>query len=101
MDPAPYQLVHSTELTKIHLVFRMLKLNTSYITKGGKLVGVVDRARLREFIGDREKLPTDKLYVLVGGVWGCIKNFLGVEEVGSEDTDEEEDTEGGGAEMVL
>ena len=36
MDPAPYQIVHTTELSKVHLVFRMLKLHQAFVTNNGR-----------------------------------------------------------------
>ena len=55
MDPAPYQLIDTTELAKIHLVFRMLKLHMAYVTSNGRLVGVVDKKNLRDFIERNDK----------------------------------------------
>ncbi|GMI08808.1 hypothetical protein TrVE_jg6427 [Triparma verrucosa] len=89
MDPAPYQIVHTTELAKIHLVFRMLKLHQAFVTNNGRLVGIVNRRLLRGFIGKREKRPSDKLYVLWGGVAGAVRTFF---------CGDEEEEEGGGVE---
>ncbi|GMH67256.1 hypothetical protein TL16_g04633 [Triparma laevis f. inornata] len=97
MDPAPYQIVHTTELSKIHLVFRMLKLHQAFVTNNGRLVGIVNRTLLRKFIGKREKRPSDRLYVLWGGIKDCFnRNVCGEDEgedagrvsVGQEDENE-------------
>lgn len=41
VDPAPFQLVESSSLYKVHSLFSLLGLNRAYVTKCGKLVGVV------------------------------------------------------------
>lgn len=40
-DPAPFQLVEQTSLSKVHALFSMLQLNLAYVTSIGRLVGVV------------------------------------------------------------
>jgi hypothetical protein len=41
IDSAPFQLVESTSLTKIHSLYSLLGLNRCYVTRCGRLVGVV------------------------------------------------------------
>lgn len=41
VDPAPFQLVEETSLYKAHSLFALLGLSHSFVTKNGKLVGVV------------------------------------------------------------
>lgn len=41
IDPAPFQLVERTSLMKVHSLFSMLSINHAYVTKIGRLVGVV------------------------------------------------------------
>ncbi len=84
LDPAPYQIVHTMQLSKIDLVFRMLKLNQAYVTNNGKLVGMVNREMLRSFIGNREKHPSDKVWLL----WLGFKSFFRRNE---DDEDEDDD----------
>ncbi|CAK5117369.1 unnamed protein product [Meloidogyne enterolobii] len=47
IDPAPFQLVEETSLFKVHSLFSMLGLNRAYVTKCGRLVGVVALRDLR------------------------------------------------------
>lgn len=41
IDPAPFQLVEKTSILKVHSLFSMIGINHAYVTKIGKLVGVV------------------------------------------------------------
>lgn len=41
IDPSPFQLVEKTSLLKVHSLFSMIGINHAYVTKIGKLVGVV------------------------------------------------------------
>lgn len=41
VDPAPFQLVEKTSLSKTHSLFWILGLNRAYVTCLGRLVGVV------------------------------------------------------------
>lgn len=41
IDPAPFQLVERTSLIKVHSIFSMVGINLAYVTKIGRLVGVV------------------------------------------------------------
>ena len=35
------------------------KVNHAYVTRAGRLIGVITRQRLREHLGDKEKRPID------------------------------------------
>uniref|UniRef100_A0A1I8BDT0 Chloride channel protein n=1 Tax=Meloidogyne hapla TaxID=6305 RepID=A0A1I8BDT0_MELHA len=50
IDPAPFQLVEETSLFKVHSLFSMLGLNRAYVTKCGRLVGVVALRDLRHAV---------------------------------------------------
>lgn len=41
IDPSPFQLVERTSLIKVHSLFSMIGINHAYVTKIGRLVGVV------------------------------------------------------------
>lgn len=41
IDPSPFQLVEKTSILKVHSLFSMIGINHAYVTKIGKLVGVV------------------------------------------------------------
>lgn len=41
IDPSPFQLVERTSLLKVHSLFSMVGINHAYVTKIGRLVGVV------------------------------------------------------------
>jgi len=43
MDPSPFTVAHSTELRKLEYMFRMLKLDTAFVCRAGKLCGWVNR----------------------------------------------------------
>ncbi|CAM9140385.1 unnamed protein product [Phaeothamnion confervicola] len=59
LDPSPYQVMHTTELRKVDLAFRMLKLDVAWVCQAGRLVGLITRGCLRRFIGKRDKRPLD------------------------------------------
>ena len=73
VDPAPFQLVEMTSLIKVHTLFALLSLNHSYVTDGGRLVGIVTLREIRSAIEDstkhtrkRKRSPsTDRLKNLV------------------------------------
>lgn len=41
IDPSPFQLVERTSLLRVHSMFSMMGVNHAYVTKIGRLVGVV------------------------------------------------------------
>lgn len=47
IDAAPFQLVEKTSLLKVHSLFSMVGINHAYVTKIGKLVGVVGLKEVR------------------------------------------------------
>ena len=55
VDPAPFQLVEMTSLIKVHTLFALLSLNHSYVTDGGRLVGIVTLKEIRSAIEDSTK----------------------------------------------
>lgn len=50
IDAAPFQLVEKTSLRKVHTLFALLNLNHSYVTQGGKLVGIVTLKEIRKAV---------------------------------------------------
>jgi hypothetical protein len=52
------------QLSKVELLFRMLSLSQAYVTNSGKLVGLVTRSALREFLGKHHRRPLDKFLQL-------------------------------------
>ena len=68
IDLSPYQVVDTMHLVKLDNVFRMLKLNQAYVTKSGRLVGIVSRVNLKNFIGQNDKKPIDR----------CLDLFLSI-----------------------
>jgi hypothetical protein len=50
LDTSPYQIVDTMQLHKVDNVFRLLKLNQAYVTRSGKLVGIVTRSIIREYM---------------------------------------------------
>lgn len=69
IDPSPYQIVDSMLLNKVELLFRMLSLNQAYVTNSGRLVGIINRATLREFLGKYAKRPIDKCLLLFNAIF--------------------------------
>lgn len=55
INPSPFQLMEMTPMKRVDLLFRMLKLNNAYITRTGRLVGVITRDRLMTFLGQTKK----------------------------------------------
>lgn len=52
IDPAPFQLVERTPISKVHRLFTILALNRAYVTQLGRLVGFVGLNELRRSIED-------------------------------------------------
>lgn len=55
INPSPFQLMEMTPMKRVDLLFRMLKLNNAYITRSGRLMGVISRDRLMTFLGTTRK----------------------------------------------
>ena len=54
IDPAPFQLVETTSLYKVHKLFHLLNLTHAYVTTVGRLVGIVTLEDIRSAI-DNER----------------------------------------------
>ncbi|KAK6737836.1 hypothetical protein RB195_020130 [Necator americanus] len=50
IDPSPFQMVETTSLFKVHSIFSLLGLKRAYVTKAGRLVGVISLCDLRHAI---------------------------------------------------
>ncbi len=50
IDPAPFQLVEKTSILKVHSLFSMIGINHAYVTKIGKLVGVVGLKEVKLYV---------------------------------------------------
>ena len=59
IDPSPFQIVDTMQLNKVIIVFRLLKLNQVYITRNGRLIGIITRSIIREFIANNTIKPLD------------------------------------------
>jgi hypothetical protein len=55
-------------MKRVDLLFRMLKLNNAYVTRNGRLVGVISRDRLMTFLGKSSKY---KVPGLISTVYSC------------------------------
>lgn len=73
IDPSPYQIVYTSQLSKVDNVFRLLKLNHAFVTEAGRVVGVVTRENLRVFLGEHQKHPTEKLKLLITSTMNLFK----------------------------
>lgn len=73
MDPSPYQVADGTLLSKVDFSFRMLKVTQAYVVQSGRLVGVLTRDRLTDFVGTREKRPMHRCLQLLGS---CADSML-------------------------
>lgn len=72
MDPSPYQVADGTLLSKVDFSFRMLKVTQAYVVRSGRLVGLLTRDRLTEYVGTREKKPMDRCMQLMGS---CVDSL--------------------------
>ncbi len=50
INTAPFQIIEGMTVQKVDLIFRMIKLSHAYVTRCGRLVGVVSRTSLMEFL---------------------------------------------------
>ncbi len=50
----------------------MLKVTQAYVVRSGRLVGVLTRDRLTDFVGTREKKPMDRCCQLLGSCVDCF-----------------------------
>ena len=74
IDSSPYLIQHTSQLSKVDSVFRLLKLNHAFITDVGKLVGVVTRENIRTFIGTRQRHPTERLRQLFASTMNLFRS---------------------------
>ncbi|CBN77014.1 conserved unknown protein [Ectocarpus siliculosus] len=72
LDPSPYQVSHTTELSKVDIAFRLLRLDNAYVCNAGRLVGVITREALADFVDDREVSPMDDCVRLCGALACCL-----------------------------
>jgi hypothetical protein len=74
INPSPFQLMEMTPMKRVDLLFRMLKLNNAYITRSGRLVGMITRDRLMTFLGKTKKFRVPGLCSTVAGCcWGVVQ----------------------------
>lgn len=71
INPSPFQLMEMTPMKRVDLLFRMLKLNNAYITRSGRLMGVITRDRLMNFLATTSKYRVPGLCSTVTGC--CVK----------------------------
>jgi len=50
VDAAPFQLVATSPLVKVHSIFNLLEIRSAYVTATGRLTGVVGMSELRQAI---------------------------------------------------
>lgn len=91
VDPAPFQLVENSSLFKVHSLFSLLGLNRAYVTKCGRLVGVVALKDVMSFCGIFFSLSKRCVFVASGrrrkgSEWGNLgrKSSHSVGEYGHE-----------------
>eukprot|EP00752_Nemacystus_decipiens_P008716 g7778.t1 len=72
LDPSPYQVTHTTELSKVDIAFRLLRLDNAYVCNAGRLVGVITRDSLADFVDQREVSPMDDCVRLCGAFACCF-----------------------------
>ncbi|CAN0338723.1 unnamed protein product, partial [Ascophyllum nodosum] len=63
---------HTTELAKVDLAFRLLKVENAYVCNAGRLVGVITRESLRRFMQSRQISPMDECLSLCGSFSCCM-----------------------------
>lgn len=73
INPSPFQLMEMTPMRRVDLLFRMLKLNNAYVTRSGRLVGVITRDRLMTFLGKSSKY---KVPGVCSSLTSCCLNIV-------------------------
>lgn len=84
IDPAPFQLVERTSILKVHSLFSMVGINHAYVTKIGRLVGVVALKELRKAIEDinsnnfitQSVAPPEKPRIEISSETGAVQEPL-------------------------
>ncbi|KAL7688633.1 putative chloride channel, voltage gated, chloride channel, core [Plasmopara halstedii] len=51
INPSPFQLMEMTPMRRVDMLFRMLKLNNVFVSRSGKLMGVISLERMMTFLG--------------------------------------------------
>ena len=59
-------------LSKVDMVFRLLSLNQAYVTNSGRVVGIVTRSLLRDYLGGNRKRPTDRCKKFCGDLYASL-----------------------------
>nr|CCA24415.1 Chloride Channel (ClC) Family putative [Albugo laibachii Nc14] len=78
INPSPFHLMPMTTMRRVDLLFRMLKLNSVYVTRSGKLIGSITRDRLMHFLGQSREYR-------VPGLWyACWTSFSNLVDVRNE-----------------
>lgn len=54
------KVTHTTELSKVDIAFRLLRLDHAFVCNAGRLVGVITRDSLGDFLALREVSPMDE-----------------------------------------
>lgn len=73
IDPSPFQLVERTSILKVHSLFSMIGINHAYVTKIGKLVGVVALKEVSAFSTEND-FPFH--IRLCSNSFSCIRSFV-------------------------
>jgi len=55
MQSAPIQLLETTSLAEVHLLFITMRLSVGYVTRQGRVVGIVTRKALKQTIAKKDK----------------------------------------------
>ncbi|CAM9204514.1 unnamed protein product, partial [Heterosigma akashiwo] len=75
INPSPYQVVHTTELGELDHAFRMLKASAAFVTRCGRLEGVLTREALRQFTVAYTKDPLEQSIQICGALGNNLKFF--------------------------
>ncbi|CAI5716104.1 unnamed protein product [Hyaloperonospora brassicae] len=51
IDPSPVQFMEMTPMRRVDMLFRMLKLNNVFVSRSGRLMGVISLERMMTFLG--------------------------------------------------
>lgn len=82
LDTSPHQVMDTMHLSKVDLMFRMLKINHAYVSQHGRLIGVITRSRMRTHLKDHKNQFLEKCA-------DCIIEFFSTEEVSEEKVSED------------
>lgn len=62
IDPSPFQLVEKTSILKVHSLFSLIEIKLAYVTKIGKLVGVVALKEVKEIMQIMMKITKNYVF---------------------------------------